>query len=74
MLLVLLLLPIIISIWAREFIAASGAHRFVHTVAVVAIDVTEHVHQFGIIVSRFASHSCVLAVVWSVSGYFNQGL
>ena len=54
--------PLIVAIWAREFIVASGVHRFVHIVTVVAIDVTEHAHQLCLVVPRFACHS-VLAVV-----------
>ena len=55
--------PLIVAIWARKFIVASGAHRFVQIVTVVAIDVTEHAHQLCLIVPRFACHSSVLAVV-----------
>ena len=50
-----------VAIWA-SFIVASGAHRFVQIVTVVAIDVTEHAHQLCL-VPRFACHSSVLAVV-----------
>ena len=56
-------IPLIVAIWAREFIVASGAHRFVQIVTVVAIDVTEHAHQLCLVVPRFACHSSILAVV-----------
>ena len=55
--------PVIVAIWAREFIVASGVHRLVQIVTIIAVDVTEHVHQLCFIVPRFASHSSVLAVV-----------
>ena len=69
-------LPVIIGIWARKFIVASGAHRFVQLIDVTlaAIDVIEHAQQLRIIVSRSTSHGISVLAVWSVGGYLSKVL
>ena len=58
-------LPSIVTIWVRKFIIASWTHGL--EVVHIAINVTEHAHQFVVIVPRSASHSDLLVVTFVAS-------
>ena len=58
-------LPSIVTIWVRKFIIASWTHGL--EVVHIAINVTEHAHQFVVIVPHSANHSNLLVVTFVAS-------